>query len=50
MIIYIYIYNAIFIIFSQQVLSGKLLLVIMNEQKCNLNCGFKLEPITTYRM
>ena len=40
--------NAIFIIFSQQILSGGLLLVIMNEQKSNLSCKFKLEPITTY--
>ena len=36
-------------IFSQQqILSDKLLLVVMDEQKINLNCEFKLEPITTY--
>ena len=28
----------------------KLLLVIMNGQKSNLNCRFKLEPITTYHI
>ena len=36
-------------IFSQQqILSDKLLLVVMDEQKINLSCEFKLEPITTY--
>ena len=38
------------IIFSQQIVSGRLLLVVMSEQKGNLSCGFKLEPITTYCM
>ena len=42
--------NAISTIFSQQILSGGLLLVIMDEQKSNLNCKFKLEPITTYHL
>ena len=37
-------------IFSQQILSGGLLLVIMDEQKSNLSCRFKLEPITTYHL
>ena len=60
--IYIYIYiqliwsyyhkkfyvHKIFIILSQQILSGSLLLVVMGEQKRNLSCRFKLELITTY--
>ena len=40
-----------FIIFSQdflqQILSGRLLLDVMDGQKSNLSCRFKLEPITT---
>ena len=36
--------------FSQQVLSGKLLLVEIGEQKSNLNCRFKLEQITIYHL
>ena len=44
-----YVHN-IFTTFSQQIISGKLLLVVMSEQKSNLSCGFKLEPITTYCM
>ena len=35
-------------IFSQQILSNKLLLVVISEQKSKLSCEFKLEPITTY--
>ena len=35
---------------SQQILSGRLLLVIMSRQKSNLNCKFTLEPITTYHI
>ena len=39
------------IIFSQQILSGKwLLLVIIDRQKSNLNCKFKFKLITTYHM
>ena len=34
-------------IFSQQVLSGKLLVVVMGEQKCNLSDEFILEPTAT---
>ena len=44
-----YVHN-IFTTFSQQIVSGKLLLVVISEQKSNLSCGFKLEPIITYRM
>ena len=41
--------NAMCMIFlQQQILSDKLLLVIMGEQKINLSYRFKLEPITTY--
>ena len=29
--------------FSQQIIGGKLLLVVMSEQKSNFSCGFKLE-------
>ena len=36
--------------FSQQILSGRLLLVVMGRQKSNLSCEFKLEPITTFRL
>ena len=35
-----------FTTFSQQILSGGLLLVVMD----NLSCTFKLEPITTYHL
>ena len=35
-----------FTTFSQQILSGGLLLVVMD----NLSCRFKLEPITTYHL
>ena len=44
-----YIHN-IFTTFSQQIVSGRLLLVVMSGQKNNLSYGFKLEPITTYHM
>ena len=36
------------IFLQQQILSDKLLLVIMGEQKINLSYRFKLKPITTY--
>ena len=36
--------------FSQQILSGGLLLVIMSGQKSNLSYRFKLELITTYHI
>ena len=42
--------NAISTTFSQQILSGKLLLAVTSRQKSNLRCEFKLEPITTYRL
>jgi len=42
--------NDMSIIFSQQILSGGLLLVVMGGQKSNLNCKFKLEWITTYQI
>ena len=34
-------------IFSQQILSGRLLLVIIVRKKININVSFKFEPITT---
>ena len=37
-------------IFSQQIVSGRLLLVVISEQKGNLSYEFKLKAITTYRM
>ena len=41
--------NAMFITFSQQILYGRLLLVVTSgKKKSNLNCEFKLKPITTY--
>ena len=36
--------------FSQQILSGRLLLVVISGQRNILSCGFKLEPITIYHM
>ena len=39
-----------FTIFSQQILSNKLLLVVTGGQKSKLSCEFKLEPITTYHL
>ena len=44
-----YVHN-IFTTLSQQILSSKLLLVIMGGKKSNLNCEFKLEPITTFHI
>ena len=40
--------NTLSTIFSQQILSSGLLLVVMGDQINNLSCRFKLEPITTY--
>ena len=40
-----YIHN-IFTTLSQQIINDRLLLVVMDEQKSNLSCRFKLEPIT----
>ena len=37
-------------IFSQQILSDRLLLVVIGGQKSNLSYRFKLEPITTYHL
>ena len=38
-------------IFSQQILSGKLLqVIIISRQKNNFNNKFKLKPITTYHL
>ena len=48
--VYIFMRNAIFTKFSQLILSGGLLLVVMDEQKNNLSCRFKLELITTYHL
>ena len=36
----------IFTTLSQQIINDRLLLVVMDEQKSNLSCKFKLEPIT----
>ena len=41
-----YVYK-IFTILSYQILSGRLLLVVIGGQKINLNFGFKLKPIIT---
>ena len=38
-----------FTILLQQILSGRLLLVVIGGQKSNSSCGFKLELITTYQ-
>ena len=38
----------IFTILSQQMLSDRLLLVVIGGQRNNLSCGFKLELIITY--
>ena len=35
-------------IFSQQILSGRLLLIVMDRRRSNLSCKFKLELIITY--
>ena len=40
----------IFITFSQQILSDRLLLVVMGGQKNNLSYEFKLESIITYHL
>ena len=37
-------------IFSQQILCGWLLLVVIGRQKSNLNSVFKLEPITIFHL
>ena len=42
--------NAISTTFLQQILSGRLLLVVISGQKSTLSCGFKLEPVTIYHM
>ena len=42
--------NAISTTFSQQILNGRLLLVVMSGPKSNLSCKFKFEPIITYHM
>ena len=39
--------NDMFTTFLQQILSSRLLLVVMGGQKNNLSCEFKLESITT---
>ena len=39
-----------FTTFSQQILSGKLLLAIKIEQRINFSNGFKLVSITTYHL
>ena len=39
-----------FTIFSQQILSSRLLLAVIGGQKSNLSNGFKLEPKMTYHL
>ena len=34
--------------FSQQIIGGRLLVVVTGGPKSNLNCEFKLKPIITY--
>ena len=34
--------------FSQQIIGGRLLVVVIGGQKSNLNCEFKLKLITTF--
>ena len=41
-----YCVHNIFTTLSQQIINDRLLLVVMDEQKSNLSCRFKLEPIT----
>ena len=48
--IFLFFRNAIFTIFSQQILSGRLLLFVISGQKSNLSCEFKLKLITTYHL
>ena len=40
--------NVVSIPFSRQIISGRLLVVVIGGQKSNLNCEFKLKPITTF--
>ena len=42
--------NAMSTIFSQQILSNKLLLIVTNWYKSNLSYEFKLEQITTFHL
>ena len=37
-------------LYSQQILSRKLLLVVTNGQKHNLRCEFKLESLIIYHL
>ena len=39
-----------FTTFSQQILSGKLLLVVIGGQKSNVSYRFKLKSITTHHL
>ena len=45
-----YMRNATFIIFSQQILSNKLLLAITDGKNTNFSSVFKLELITTFQL
>ena len=45
-----YMRNATFIIFSQQILSNKLLLAITDGKNTNFSSEFKLELITTFQL
>ena len=40
----------IFTTLSEQMLSDRLLLVVIGRQRNNLSCGFKLELIITYHL
>ena len=44
----LYISITFFTLFLQQILSGRLLLIVIDEKKSNLSYRFKLELITTY--
>ena len=40
--------NVVFTSFSQQIIGDRLLVVVIGGPKSNLNCEFKLKPITTF--
>ena len=42
--------NDTFTTLSQQILSGRLLLVVIGEQKNNFSDGFKLELVTIFHI
>ena len=42
--------NNIFTTLSQQIINGRLLLIVIGGEKSNLSGKFKLNPITTYHL